>query len=165
MELDLTEVESPIGEVIVAETVKGVCAVAFPGERTRMKALLEKRFGAVTFRKAEGRGAADVRRYFRGDVAALDAIRVDTGGTEFQEKVWIALRAIPAGETRSYAELARAVGRPTAVRAVARANATNPVPIIVPCHRVVRTDGGIGGYGGGVQRKRWLLRHEGLVLA
>ena len=95
-----------------------------------------------------------------GDVDAIDAIDVDARGTSFQHKVWDALRRIPAGETASYVEIARAIGVPGASRAVGTANASNPIAVIVPCHRVVRADGSIGGYGGGVERKRWLLSHE-----
>lgn len=166
MELMLTEIDSPIGPILMAETAAGVCGLFFGSERIQMKKCLEKRFGPVTFRDGDNSGAsARLRRYLDGDLGALDAVTVDPGGTAFQRQVWSALREIPPGETRSYADLARAVGQASAARAVARANATNPVSIIVPCHRVVRTDGGIGGYGGGVQRKRWLLRHEGHALA
>jgi methylated-DNA-[protein]-cysteine S-methyltransferase len=103
---------------------------------------------------------AALDRYFAGNVGALDEIAVRAVGTPFQQHVWDALRRIPAGETCSYAELARVVGTPNAPRAVGRANATNPVPIVVPCHRVIRADGSLGGYGGGLERKRWLLQHE-----
>jgi methylated-DNA-[protein]-cysteine S-methyltransferase len=98
--------------------------------------------------------------YFGGDVGALDTIPVRTNGTSFQERVWKLLREIPAGETRSYGDLADDLGLPAAARAVGMANASNPVGLIVPCHRVVRSTGAIGGYGGGVERKRWLLDHE-----
>jgi methylated-DNA-[protein]-cysteine S-methyltransferase len=98
--------------------------------------------------------------YFGGELRALDAIEVDPGGSPFQREVWKALRTIGAGETRSYQELASAVGRPSASRAVARANATNPIPVVIPCHRVIHSDGSLAGYGGGIERKRWLLRHE-----
>ena len=83
------------------------------------------------------------------------------GGTDFQRSVWDALRTIPAGETLSYAALAERVGRPTAVRAVGLANGTNPIAVIVPCHRVIGSDSSLTGYGGGLDRKRWLLEHEG----
>ena len=99
--------------------------------------------------------------YFAGDVGALDKIQVHAQGTTFQHKVWDALREIPVGETWSYGELAEHIGTPGASRAVGTANASNPVGLIVPCHRVVRTDGSIGGYGFGPDRKRWLLEHEG----
>jgi methylated-DNA-[protein]-cysteine S-methyltransferase len=108
---------------------------------------------------------AALDRYFAGDVPALDAIPVRATGSPFQQQVWDALRRIPAGETTSYAQLARVVGTPNAPRAVGRANATNPVAIVVPCLRVIRSDGSLGGYGGGLDRKRWLLQHERLHTA
>ena len=114
-------------------------------------------------RKLDGAHAAIVdalERYFDGDVTSIDEIPVRATGSAFQQRVWDALRTIPAGETVSYAQLAATVGAPKASRAVGRANATNPVGIVVPCHRVVRADGALGGYGGGVERKRWLLAHE-----
>jgi O-6-methylguanine DNA methyltransferase len=98
--------------------------------------------------------------YFDGDVDALDDIPVRMDGTLFQLKVWKALREIPAGETASYGEIATQIGEPGAARAVGMANASNPIPIIVPCHRVVRTGGKLGGYGGGLPLKRALLDHE-----
>jgi methylated-DNA-[protein]-cysteine S-methyltransferase len=106
--------------------------------------------------------AARVRAYFEGDLDALDDLPVRfERGTPFQREVWEALRTIPLGETISYAELARRVGRPGAYRAVGAANGQNPVGVVVPCHRVIAADGTLGGYGGGLDRKRWLLAHEG----
>lgn len=103
-----------------------------------------------------------LRRYFEGDVHALDDVPVRfQRGTRFQHEVWSALRTIPVGETISYAELARRVGRPSAFRAVGAANGQNPVGVVVPCHRVIASDGTLGGYAGGLDRKRWLLAHEG----
>ncbi len=102
-----------------------------------------------------------LRAYFDGDIAAIDALPVaDVPGTPFQRSVWRALREIPGGETISYAELARRIGKPAAVRAVGLANGANPIGIVVPCHRVIGSDGTLTGYGGGVERKRWLLAHE-----
>ena len=98
--------------------------------------------------------------YFDGDVAALDALEVGARGTPFQHDVWEQLRMIPVGSTISYGELARRIGRPTAQRAVGMANASNPIALIVPCHRVIRTGGAIGGYAFGLECKRWLLAHE-----
>jgi methylated-DNA-[protein]-cysteine S-methyltransferase len=166
MNVKLTELDSPVGRILIAESDEGVCALEFDAHRGRLTNTLRKRFGAVDMVRQDkpSDAAARIGRYLEGRLDALDSIRVDSGGTPFQRKVWAALRAIPVGETRSYAEVAKAIGRPSAVRAVARANATNPVSIVVPCHRVVRSDGGIGGYGGGVSRKRWLLAHEGCVL-
>ena len=117
----------------------------------------------------EGRAPGPVRRaveaYFAGDVRALDSLEVKTAGTVFQRAVWAALRAIPAGETRSYAQLAAAVGAPRAVRAAGLANGQNPVAVIVPCHRVIGANGTLTGYAGGLERKRWLLAHEGVPTA
>ncbi len=98
--------------------------------------------------------------YFTGDVDALDAIEVAPEGTLFKQLVWKALREVHAGSTISYGELAARVGAPGAARAVGTANATNPICLIIPCHRVIRTGGALGGYGGGLDRKRWLLAHE-----
>ena len=104
--------------------------------------------------------ASAVDAYFQGEFAIIDSLSVDVGGTPFQRVVWRALRAIPAGRTMSYAELARHIGRPSAVRAVGRANGANPISVVVPCHRLVGTNGSLTGYGGGLERKRWLLAHE-----
>jgi methylated-DNA-[protein]-cysteine S-methyltransferase len=112
-------------------------------------------------------GVHDVlARYFDGEIDALDTIAVEPeGGSAFQRDVWKRLREIPAGSTISYAELARRVGRPSASRAAGMANAANPVTLIVPCHRVIRTGGALGGYAFGLDYKRWLLDHESNVLA
>ena len=99
--------------------------------------------------------------YFNGDLTALDRLRVFAHGSEFQQSVWSALREIPCGETMSYGELARRIRNPKAVRAVGLANGANPIAIVVPCHRVIGSDGSLTGYGGGLERKRWLLAHEG----
>jgi methylated-DNA-[protein]-cysteine S-methyltransferase len=99
--------------------------------------------------------------YFAGDRNALASVAWEGAGTAFQRQVWAALCLIPAGETWSYARLAEHIGRPTAVRAVGLANGSNPVALVVPCHRVIGSNGSLTGYGGGLHRKRWLLRHEG----
>jgi methylated-DNA-[protein]-cysteine S-methyltransferase len=99
-------------------------------------------------------------RYFGGELDAIESVGVELNGTEFQKRVWQALRRIPAGSTLSYAEVARRIGDRTAVRAVGAANGANPVAIVVPCHRVIGSDGALTGYGGGLDRKRWLLEHE-----
>jgi methylated-DNA-[protein]-cysteine S-methyltransferase len=101
--------------------------------------------------------------YFDGELGALGEIEIATAGTAFQEAAWAALRAIPAGATRSYAQQAAAIGRPRAVRAVGRANGDNPVAIVTPCHRVIGAGGDLTGFGGGLHRKRWLLEHEGAL--
>jgi methylated-DNA-[protein]-cysteine S-methyltransferase len=103
---------------------------------------------------------ASLRKYFDGDVDVLDSVPVSMDGSPFQQRVWNQLRAIPAGETRTYGQLAGILGQPQAARAVGHANAVNPVSLIVPCHRVIGTTS-LTGYGGGLERKQWLLRHEG----
>ncbi len=115
--------------------------------------------------RPETRDASDAfESYFSGDFAAIDRLRVFAEGSEFQRRVWNALREIPSGETRSYGELARRIQNPKAVRAVGLANGANPIAIVVPCHRVIGADGSLTGYGGGLERKRWLLAHEGRSL-
>ena len=104
--------------------------------------------------------ATALERYFEGDLAVLDAIPVAFAGTPFQTKVWTTLRTIPGGTTLSYRALAERIGAPAAVRAVGLANGRNPIGVVVPCHRVVGSDGSLTGYGGGLPRKRWLLDHE-----
>lgn len=101
-----------------------------------------------------------IARYFAGDLHAIDDIPVATGGTPFQRQVWAALREIPCGSTTSYGLLAERIGHPAAVRAVGAANGANPIAVIVPCHRVIGANGSLTGYGGGIERKRWLLNHE-----
>jgi O-6-methylguanine DNA methyltransferase len=126
----------------------------------------EARFVDAAGRRADDERLADtLSAYFGGDVDSIDEIPVDASGTSFQHKVWHALRRIPAGATASYTDIARDIGVPGASRAVGTANASNPVAIIVPCHRVVRADGTLGGYGGGIERKRWLLDHENASIA
>src|ERR1700728_1352170 len=101
-----------------------------------------------------------VGRCFAGELDAIDALPVATAGTSFQREVWSALREIPCGTTTSYGQLAKRIGRPSAVRAVGLANGANPIAVIVPCHRVIGSNGSLTGYGGGIERKRWLLDHE-----
>ncbi|MXX47363.1 MAG: methylated-DNA--[protein]-cysteine S-methyltransferase [Chloroflexi bacterium] len=101
-----------------------------------------------------------VAGYFEGDIEAIESITIQPEGTDFQRAVWQAIREVPAGQTVSYQDIARAVGKPSAYRAVGTATGRNPVGIAVPCHRIVRSDGGLGGYGGGLHRKEWFLEHE-----
>ena len=99
-------------------------------------------------------------RYFAGDLHAIDDIPVESAGTPFQREVWQALRTIPCGATTSYGKIAEQIGRPDAMRAVGHANGSNPISVVIPCHRVIGAAGALTGYGGGIQRKRWLLNHE-----
>lgn len=165
--LSVTEVETPEGAIVFARRGERLVALCFKDRWPRLVKELEKRFGALELAPDARGGQAGraLRRYLGGDLTALDALEVDTRGTPLQEKVWSRLRKIPAGATLSYTQLARAVGKPSAVRAVAGANARNPVSLVVPCHRVIAADGKLAGYGGGVPRKRWLLTHEGALIA
>lgn len=105
-----------------------------------------------------------IKDYFAGNLAAIDDIEADGGGTAFEKSVWAQLRLIPLGETISYGALAKRLGNPNAMRAVGLANGKNPISVVVPCHRVIGSDGTLTGYGGGLHRKEWLLRHEGALL-
>jgi methylated-DNA-[protein]-cysteine S-methyltransferase len=161
--LTLDRIATPTGEVLLVTDGDGaVRALDFAGYENRMLRLLRRHWPAASL--VEGRAPATTRAavqaWFGGDLAALDGLIVRTGGTAFQRAVWAALRAIPAGETRTYGQLAAAIGAPTAVRAVGLANGQNPVAVIVPCHRVIGAKGALTGYAGGVERKRWLLGHE-----
>jgi methylated-DNA-[protein]-cysteine S-methyltransferase len=162
--LTLESLGTPFGPILVAVDDQGrLCAVEFWNDEAEMRDLLRRQYGAV--KAAFGKVAAPIRtafeRYFAGDAKALKDVPWTTGGTAFQRSVWKALTTIPVGETWSYAQLAAAIGKPSAVRAVGLANGANPVPIVIPCHRVIGKSGSLTGFGGGLDRKRWLLRHEG----
>ena len=168
MEVQTVDMTSPIGRLTLYTIATGVCGLAFEDAAERTQAQLARRFPQAQFRRLrrDGLGASEaVRAYLSGELRAIDELIVDAGGTPFQAEVWRALRRIPQGTTTSYLSLAREIGRPAAVRAVGAANGANPVAIIVPCHRVVAASGGLHGYGGGLERKRWLLVHERALLA
>jgi methylated-DNA-[protein]-cysteine S-methyltransferase len=149
---------------IVTDDEDRLRAVDWEDHETRMQTLLQRHYGANTFslrqapRPSIGRRALE--NYFAGDLDAVTRLPTLTNGTDFQRDVWDALRRIPVGQTRSYGELAAKIGRPAAVRAVGLANGCNPIAIFVPCHRVIGADGSLTGFGGGLDRKRWLLTHE-----
>jgi methylated-DNA-[protein]-cysteine S-methyltransferase len=131
------------------------------GPVTHLRESLAARFGTTRpVRVDDGVPLGALARYFDGALDALDTLAVDPGGTRLQAELWRHLRTIPAGSTMSYGALARAVGRPGASRAAGRAVGTNPIPLVIPCHRIVGADGQLTGFGGGLERKRWLLRHE-----
>ena len=166
--LTLDRVATPVGEVLLVTDGEGaVRALDFADYEARMTRLLAHALAeaAVFAERAPEAVRRAVEAYFGGDLTAFDAVVVKTGGTVFQQAVWAALRAIPAGETRSYGQLAAAIGAPRAVRAAGLANGQNPVAVIVPCHRVIGADGTLTGYAGGLERKRWLLKHEGAAIA
>jgi methylated-DNA-[protein]-cysteine S-methyltransferase len=158
-------IKTPIGDLeLVADEDGQVRAVEWTDHADRMHHSLRLQYGKdgyeLTRARDPGGVSSAVRAYFDGDLAAIDRLKVATGGTEFQKTVWKALRRIACGETISYALLAQRIGRPTAVRAVGHANGDNPISVVVPCHRVIGTNGSLTGYGGGIERKRWLLAHE-----
>lgn len=165
MRLLVDEVPSAIGTLVIAARDGRVCGLDYDDCRPRMLASLMRRFGTVEVERAfDPFGvSARLRAYLQGDVEAIDSVRVETGGTTLQQRVWAALRRIPPGATVTYGDLAREVGRPTAARAVGMINGRNPVVIVVPCHRVIGADASPTGYAGGLWRKRWLLRHEAAV--
>ena len=161
----VTRVLTPLGPLLAGATDEGLCLLEFadrPMLETQIKRLRKYMDCAVipgSNRHIE-QVEAELAEYFAGKRTEFDVSLVVTG-TEFQEKVWRALKQIPCGETRSYEDIARAIDNPKAVRAVGRANGANRIPIVIPCHRVVRADGSLGGYGGELWRKRYLLRLEG----
>ncbi|HVE85138.1 MAG TPA: methylated-DNA--[protein]-cysteine S-methyltransferase [Myxococcales bacterium] len=167
MSIILSRYESPIGPLTLAADGDALLALEFAerakGIRARLRATHPD--AGVKEGPLSKRLAAALEAYFGGDTGALDRLEVRTGGTPFQREVWAALRRIPAGQVWSYKELAREVGRPRATRAVGAANGANPVALVVPCHRVIATGGKLGGYGGGLHRKEWLLRHEHALIA
>jgi methylated-DNA-[protein]-cysteine S-methyltransferase len=166
MQIAVAQLASPIGPLQVCATDAGLCALSFGDEPWR-DAVIARRFGELTLVRGEDpHGACSaLAAYFRGEIDALDALPVDLGGTPFQRDVWAALRRVRAGRTSTYGQLAAEVGRPSAVRAVGAANGQNPVALVVPCHRIIATGGKLQGYGGGLERKRWLLVHERALLA
>lgn len=165
--LTLDRIDTPVGQVLLVTDGEGaVRALDFSDYEPRMMRLLGRH--APDADLVEGHAPEGVRsaikRYFAGETRALDGLMVRTGGTDFQRSVWAALRAIPPGETRSYGQLAAAIGSPKAVRAAGLANGQNPIAVIVPCHRVIGANGTLTGYAGGLERKKWLLAHEAAAI-
>ncbi len=157
-------IDSPVGLLTIAERAGRVCLLHFGPDGPAVDAMFERWYpGEPRARQPIPGVAAIMARYFTGEIGVLDTIPVELNGTPFQKNVWQALRRIPGGSTISYAELAKRIGEPSAVRAVGTANGANPVAVIVPCHRVIGSDGRLTGYGGGLDRKQWLLEHEGVV--
>jgi methylated-DNA-[protein]-cysteine S-methyltransferase len=166
MKLWLERVPSPIGTILLVPDDESLRALDFEDYEHRMLRLLHRNWGECTTVEPEGptRFARQLQAYFDGDPAALNGLPVRTGGTTFQQLVWKALREIPPGTTTTYGALAASIGKPTATRAVGTANGVNPVAIVVPCHRVIGADSQPTGYAGGIARREWLLRHEGVDL-
>jgi AraC family transcriptional regulator of adaptative response/methylated-DNA-[protein]-cysteine methyltransferase len=154
-----TTFDSPLGQMLIAATSKGICRLTFDDSEASLRRL----FPNATIVKDDG----GLKQLIEGALTAIEQplaapeLPIDVAGTAFQEAVWRELRKIPTGETRSYAEIAAAIGNPKAVRAVGTANGDNHVCVLIPCHRVIRSDGSLGGYGGGIDRKKKLLAAEG----
>jgi methylated-DNA-[protein]-cysteine S-methyltransferase len=164
---NLDRLETPIGVALLVTDGDGVLrALDWDDYEPRMRELLRLQYGNVALQDA--RSPRDIRAalsgYFKGDLACLNAIKWRVTGTPFQHKVWTALPTIPVGTTMSYGALAAQLGMPKAVRAVGHANGSNPLSVVVPCHRLIGADGSLVKYGGGLARKRWLLEHEGVAL-
>lgn len=164
MRLSLSTLATPIGTVLIVTDGGGTLrALDFHDYRPRLDRLLRRHYGTVEL--ADGTVPPPVRQaleaYFDGNLTAVDVLPTATNGTDFQRHVWSELRHVPAGQAVSYGAMSARIGRPRAVRAMGLANGANPIAIVVPCHRVIGADGSLTGYGGGLHRKEWLLRHEG----
>ena len=163
----LDRLQTPIGTALLVSDAGGVLrALDWEEHEPRMRQLLRLQYGAVVLE--EGRAPKELRAaltaYFKGDLDRLKTIKWRVAGTPFQQKVWNALPKIPAGTTMSYGAMAARLNAPRAMRAVGHANGSNPISVVVPCHRLIGADGSLVKYGGGLQRKRWLLEHEGVTL-
>jgi methylated-DNA-[protein]-cysteine S-methyltransferase len=166
--LRLDRLPTPIGEALLVTDEAGFLrAFDWADREAAMSRLLRRHYGSLRPEPGAAPGPMKrlVRQYFEGDIGCLGAIEWRTAGTPFQQSVWKALTRIAPGETLSYGALAAKIGRPTSVRAVGHANGDNPISVVVPCHRVIGSDGSLTGYGGGIERKRWLLKHEGVAFS
>ncbi|OFW47028.1 MAG: hypothetical protein A3J29_09325 [Acidobacteria bacterium RIFCSPLOWO2_12_FULL_67_14b] len=162
MRIGYSTMSSPVGQVLIAATENGVCAVKLGESAPALARDLRREYPAaeiVPNQKPRKAWVTAIAEHLRGVTPSLD-LPIDVTATAFQWKVWRALQRIPYGDTRAYAEVAKAIGKPSAARAVARACATNPVALVVPCHRVVPSAGGVGGYRWGAERKKRILAHE-----
>jgi len=165
LQLLMDRIETPIGAMVIVADYDGNLRTTFWADReAQLQEALQRQYGknGFTLKAASNPHglASAIAQYFAGELTAIDRLPVETAGTAFQREVWGALREISSGTTVSYAKLAERIGRPKAVRAVGLANGSNPVGVVVPCHRVIGSDGSLTGYGGGIERKRWLLEHE-----
>jgi methylated-DNA-[protein]-cysteine S-methyltransferase len=163
----LDRLQTPIGVALLITDADGVLrALDWEEFEPRMKQLLRLQYGPVDLKDA--RSPKDLKAalsgYFKGDLDRLNAITWRVAGTPFQQKVWNALPKIPVGTTMSYGALAAKLNSPNAMRAVGHANGSNPISVVVPCHRLIGANGSLVKYGGGLKRKRWLLKHEGVAI-
>ncbi|WP_318374804.1 methylated-DNA--[protein]-cysteine S-methyltransferase [Enterobacter sp.] len=163
------KIATPLGPLwVICDEQFRLRAVEWEEHSDRMEQLLSLHYRLEGYQRVSasnpGGLSQKLRDYFAGDLSVIDTLPTETAGTPFQREVWKALRAIPCGQVMHYGQLAAALGRAGAARAVGAANGSNPVSIVVPCHRVIGSNGMLTGYAGGVQRKEWLLRHEGYFL-
>jgi methylated-DNA-[protein]-cysteine S-methyltransferase len=161
------EFDSPVGMIDLLTNGEALVSLDFRTHEARRQDLLQRYIGAVQVTKSTRRShvLARLEDYFHGDLAAIDSLAVQQIGTPFQQKVWAALRTIRPSTIATYQQIAEQIGSPKACRAVGLANGANPIAIVVPCHRVIGANQTLTGYGGGLERKRWLLAHEGVTLA
>jgi O-6-methylguanine DNA methyltransferase len=161
------EIETSIGPLALYGTAAGLMAIVFPRHsRLAVEAWLDRVIGEariVDDREAHEEAISQLTDYFAGTRRTFD-LELDVRGTVFQQRVWQAVAAVPYGQTRSYADVARATGNPKAVRAVGAANGANPLPLVIPCHRIIGSSGGLHGYGGGLDVKARLLEIEGVII-
>ncbi len=168
LEFRIDRLKTPLGELlVVADDGGNLRSIDWAEYEARMRLLLDRYYGKgrYTLRPSRNPGGLTtaMRDYFSGNLAAIDTLPVETTGTPFQRSVWRTLRTIPHGTTITYAQLAARIGSPKAIRAAGLANGQNPISIVVPCHRVIGSNGTLTGYGGGLPRKKWLLEHEGAL--
>jgi len=162
------KVKTPLGLALLAFSEKGLTRLAIVGDKAPSQSVAvghipETQSPPVeVLQKWRDRVAQALEDYFEGKPGSFDALPLDLQGSPFHLRVWQELRRIPSGATVSYQELARRLGNPKAARAVGQACGANPIPLIVPCHRVIAADGSLGGFSSGLPRKRWLLAHEGI---
>ena len=160
--IEIAVVHTPIDALTLAAKDGRLCLLHFGDREGAIRQELHRWYpgDSIEHRPDPAGAATALAKYFSGQLDAIESIAVELNGTPFQQRVWEALRAVRAGRTASYAEIASAVGSRAAVRAVGAANGANPVAIVVPCHRIIGSNGTLTGYGGGLKRKQWLLRHE-----
>ncbi|MGQ3297750.1 methylated-DNA--[protein]-cysteine S-methyltransferase [Reyranella sp.] len=168
LDFKLDRLATPVGELLIVADAEGrLRAVDWSDYESRMRRLLDRYYGTGRYTISPARDPGGMTKamsaYFKGDIAVIDTLPVETTGTPLQRSVWLALRKIRQGTKISYAELALRIGSPRAVRAAGLANGQNPISIVVPCHRVIGSNGTLTGYGGGLPRKKWLLEHEGAL--
>ncbi len=162
MQLFVERIKTPIGSLLITHDGKRLANIAFADREDRRARELARDFPNAQVERASKPTlfAGALKRYFDGDIRAIDKLPVLDFGTDFQKQCWKALRRVAPGTTRSYGEHANIIGRPSASRAVGAANGFNPISIVVPCHRLIGTNGSLVQYGGGLERKRWLIDHE-----